>query len=68
MKLDDIRLSPHCAPCYNFLSANEELKKTVWLVPHIIKSKYDNELMIIWCCNWGERCEAQCLYSRAKKD
>jgi hypothetical protein len=61
----DISLMPKSGPCYDFSSENYRTKKTIWLVPHVIKYKEESEV-ITWRCNWGNVCEAKCLYAMAK--
>ncbi len=56
---------PRSALCYDFLQADRRLRKTAWLVPHVIKHKDDTEL-ISWRCNWGNVCESDCTYAMAK--
>ena len=64
----DIGLQPHCSACFNYLKEGREDKKTVWLVPTIVRKKQD-ELIIVWRCNWGSSCESRsCIYSRPKGD
>ncbi len=61
----DINLMPQCGPCYDFMNNNYRTRKTIWLVPHVIKRKEDSEV-ITWRCNWGNTCESNCLYAMTK--
>ena len=56
---------PRSALCYDFIQGDRRLRKTAWLVPHVIKHKDESEL-ISWRCNWGHVCEAECTYAMAK--
>ena len=58
-------IMPYCAACYNFQQGDHQIKKSVWLVPHVIKHK-DNSELISWRCNWGNVCESECIYAMAK--
>lgn len=57
---------PKCGCCYDFLKGNHSSKKTIWLVPHVIKFR-EESLIIIWRCNWGNACESGCIYAMAKE-
>jgi hypothetical protein len=59
-------IMPYCAACYNFLKDEQQSKKSVWLVPHVIKHKDDSEL-ISWRCNWGNVCQSECIYAMARE-
>ena len=61
----DINLIPKCGPCYNFKDDDFFTKRTVWLVPHVIKNK-DESQIITWRCNWGNVCKSECVYSMIK--
>jgi hypothetical protein len=61
-----INLEPHCGPCYDFCNLNYHSKRTVWLVPHVIKNREDSNV-ITWRCNWGNTCESACIYAMAKE-
>jgi hypothetical protein len=58
-------IMPYCAACYNFLQDDRQIKKSAWLVPHVIRHKDDSEL-ISWRCNWGGVCESDCIYAMAR--
>jgi hypothetical protein len=57
---------PRSALCYDFIQDTKRLRKTAWLVPHVIKHKDDTEL-ISWRCNWGSVCSSDCIYAMAKE-
>jgi hypothetical protein len=59
-------IMPYSAACYNFLQENNQIKKSVWLVPHVIKHKDDSEL-ISWRCNWGNVCQSDCIYAMGRE-
>jgi len=61
-----ISFMPKSGPCYDYCYDNHTMKKTVWLVPHVIKYKDDSEV-ITWRCNWGTSCESKCLYAMARE-
>jgi len=59
--------TPKFGPCDDFSYDNNQMKKIIWLVPHVIKYKDESEL-IIWRCNWGNMCESKCLYATARRE
>jgi len=59
--------APKFGPCYDFLFDNHQTKKTIWLVPHVIKYRDESEV-ITWRCNWGNICESRCLYATARRE
>jgi hypothetical protein len=61
-----INLMPHSNPCYDFQENNNRSKKSICLVPHVIKYKQESEV-ITWRCNWGNSCESECLYAMANE-
>jgi hypothetical protein len=61
-----LNLMPHSNPCYDFMEKNNRSKKSVCLVPHVIKYKPESEV-ITWRCNWGNTCESDCLYAMANE-
>ncbi len=61
-----INIIPKYGHCDDFYKNNNSSRKTIWLVPHIIKYREDSQI-IIWRCNWGNTCESGCIYSMAKK-
>ena len=42
--------APKFGPCNDFLFDNHQMKKTIWLVPHVIKYRDESEV-ITWRCN-----------------
>ncbi len=60
-----INMQPNSGSCYDFLGNGYRSKKTIWLVPHVIKYKDDSEI-ITWRCNWGNCCTSLCLYAMNK--
>ncbi len=60
-----INLMPKSGPCYDFQGDANSNRKTIWLVPHVIKFKDESEV-ITWRCNWGAICESRCLYAMTK--
>ncbi len=63
---DEMNFSPKNGPCYSFIQDNNVSRKTIWLVPHVIKHKQESEV-ITWRCSWGNVCQAECLYASAKE-
>jgi len=61
-----IALLPNSAICFNFVSDGTRLKKSSWLVPHVIKHKEGTEV-VSWRCSWGHVCESGCFYAMAKE-
>jgi hypothetical protein len=60
-----INLMLRSGPCYDFVMDGHQAKKTIWLVPHVIKYRDESEV-ITWRCNWGNVCESRCLYAMTK--
>lgn len=59
-----LHLEPHCAPCYNYLNNGIEEKKTVWIVPLIVR-KEGYKTLLTWSCSMSKSCECYaCIYSR----
>jgi len=61
-----LSLMPRSGPCYDFTRGGCQVKKSIWLVPHVIKHKENSEV-ITWRCNWGNVCESKCLYALGKE-
>jgi len=57
-----ISLMPISNPCYDFMENHNRSKKSIYLVPHVIKYKMESDV-ITWRCNWGQICESNCLYA-----
>ncbi len=55
-------LTANSSVCFSFKHDNVTLRKTAWLVPHVVKHEADSEL-ISWRCNWGHQCESGCFYA-----
>jgi hypothetical protein len=60
-----ISLIPKSGTCYDFIGDNNRTRKSIWLVPHVIKYREESEV-ITWRCNWGNVCESNCLYAMNK--
>jgi hypothetical protein len=60
-----ISLIPKSLLCFDFVEETFRQKKSVCLVPHVIKFKEESEV-ITWRCNWGNVCESKCLYAMSK--
>lgn len=60
-----LSLIPKSLICFDFLEKTTRQRKTVCLVPHVIKYKGESEV-ITWRCNWGNVCESRCLYAMSK--
>ncbi len=60
-----ISLIPKSGTCYDFIGDNNRFRKSIWLVPHVIKYREESEV-ITWRCNWGNVCESNCLYAMNK--
>lgn len=57
---------PTSDSCYEFFGDGYRSKKSVWVVPHIIKNKDGSEI-VTWHCNWGNTCESKCVYAMSKE-
>ena len=62
----DTVVMPNATVCFNFLHDSQRLKKSSWLVPHVVRHKDDADV-ISWRCSWGHLCESECLYALAKE-
>lgn len=62
-----VAVLPLSGACYDFFKENKHLRKTVWLVPHVIKHKEGSEV-ISWRCNWGHSCESDCIYAMSRME
>jgi len=62
---NNLFLSPHNGSCYDYSEKGHRSKKLIWMVPHVIKYKHDN-IIIIWRCNWGNSCDSNCIYAATK--
>lgn len=58
-------LMPNCKVCFNFMRGGVRLRKSPWLVPHVVRHRENSEI-ISWRCSWGNTCEADCLYAMAR--
>ena len=58
-------LTPLSSTCHEFIENNSRHKKSILLVPHVIKHKELSEI-ITWRCNWGSICDSECCYSLTK--
>ena len=61
-----LTLLPNSAICFNFLHDGTRLKKSTWMVPHVIRHRDDTDV-VSWRCNWGHTCESDCFYARARE-
>ena len=59
-------LTPKFGPCYDFEKEALKSRRSIWLVPHVIKHREDSDV-ITWRCNLGQACESDCLYAMAKE-
>ena len=59
-------LLPNSAICFNFVHDGTRLKKSTWMVPHVVRHKDDTDV-VSWRCNWGNTCESDCFYARARE-
>lgn len=57
-----VRLMPNSSICFNYVNQDTRLKKSSWMVPHVVKHK-ENSQVISWRCNWGGTCQADCYYA-----
>jgi hypothetical protein len=60
-----IYIVPKANSCYDFSENGSRTRKTVFLIPHVIRHQEDCEI-ITWRCNWGHVCESKCHYAVAK--
>ncbi len=60
-----IVLMPNSSVCFNFMRDNQRLRRSAWLVPHVVRHKDDSEL-VSWRCNWGNTCQSNCYYAMAR--
>ncbi|HSW58231.1 MAG TPA: hypothetical protein VLH15_07505 [Dehalococcoidales bacterium] len=63
--LDNTSLTPRAGFCFDYETNNFRQKKSIWLVPHVIRHRADCRI-ITWRCNWGNSCESECLYAMVK--
>ncbi len=61
-----LTLMPKFGPCNDFVKDTLRAKRSIWLVPHVVKHREDAEV-ITWRCNLGQACESDCLYAMAKE-
>ena len=64
--INTINLMPKFGACDSFVSNEFTAKRTIWLVPHVVRYRDDSQI-ITWRCNWGNVCESTCLYAMAKE-
>ena len=64
---DEINLLPKYGYCNDVKVGTFTTRKIVWLVPHVIRHREDDEV-ITWRCNWGNVCGSKCVYAMAKTD
>jgi hypothetical protein len=55
---------PKANSCYDFAENGSRTRKTVFLIPHVIRQHEDCKI-ISWRCNWGHVCESKCYYAIA---
>lgn len=60
-----LNLTPKNGYCNDVKIGNITTKKTIWLVPHVIRHK-ENDEIITWRCNWGNVCTSRCVYAMSK--
>jgi hypothetical protein len=51
--------------CYDYFVNGYSTKKSMWIIPHVIKYRDDSEI-ITWRCSWGNSCKSNCLYAMNK--
>ena len=61
----ELILSPKYGFCNDVRINDYPSRKMVWFVPHIVKHRVDEDI-IIWRCNWGNVCRSRCLYAMAR--
>jgi hypothetical protein len=61
-----IVLMPNSSVCFNFMHDSQRLRRSAWLVPHVVRHKEDSEL-VSWRCNWGNTCQSDCFYAMARE-
>jgi hypothetical protein len=59
-----VYIMPKSNSCYDFSENGSRTRKTVFLIPHVIRHKEDSEI-ITWRCNWGHVCVSKCHYAVA---
>jgi hypothetical protein len=62
----ELNLVPKFGFCNDVQLDTCPARKIIWLVPHVIRHKGDEEL-VTWRCNWGNVCKSACLYAMARK-
>jgi hypothetical protein len=62
----NISLTPKFGACFDFMRDGYNTRKTILLVPHVIKNKEDSAI-ITWRCNWGNACNSGCIYATIKE-
>jgi len=61
-----LSLMPKSGLCYDYQENSCKSRKTIWLVPHVIKYREESQV-VTWRCNWGNVCESKCLYAMTKE-
>ena len=61
-----IVLMPNCSVCFNFVRETQRLRRSAWLVPHVVRRREDSEI-VSWRCNWGNTCQSDCYYAMARQ-
>jgi hypothetical protein len=62
----NLTLIPRFGPCYDFIKDTLRAKRSICIVPHVIKHRDDSEV-ITWRCSLGQVCESDYLYAMAKE-
>ncbi len=60
-----LSVKPWSGLCYDFLENGYNTKKSMWIIPHVNKSREDSQI-ITWRCTWGDTCKSNCLYAMNK--
>lgn len=56
---------PKSNMCHDFSENGLRTRKSVFLIPHVIRREEDS-MIITWRCNWGQVCESKCHYAMTK--
>jgi hypothetical protein len=62
-----LSLLPNASICFNFMHDGTRLKKSSWMVPHVVRHREGTDV-VSWRCNWGHVCESECFYARSRDE
>ncbi len=62
-----VLLMPAVGVCWNFVQGDRRLRKSSWMIPHVVRQKDDTHV-VSWRCSWGNSCESGCYYAMARRE